>query len=375
MLCLAGCSDLLKYDELSFDDAGTAAGEGGAGGEPDYDGCVPTSCAELGAECGQAQDGCGNALECGTCGDGLTCGAAGTNRCGSGECVPKTCSELGADCGSVSDGCSATLACGDCTSPETCGGAGKANQCGCKAANCADVAAECGTIDNACGGTADCGKCQQPGAVCEANKCACTPATCVGAGYQCGPLADGCGQTLDCGGCSGGDVCGGDGTPHKCSPPTGHHETKTETGGTGNEPDGVIPVCCVPSTAEKALIMEAFDLLNQHRASKGIAALTYDEKLEAAIEGHCHHMAAHDFFDHNAPESSVSSPWTRAAACGTSASGENIAAGQGTADGVMQSWINSPGHNANMLNSGFTRVGIGYFEGGSWGTYWGQIFD
>jgi len=86
-------------------------------------------------------------------------------------------------------------------------------------------------------------------------------------------------------------------------------------------------------------------------------------------------MAAHDFFDHNAPESSVSSPWGRAAACGTSASGENIAAGQSTAAGVMQSWINSPGHNANMLNSGFTRVGIGYYAGGSWGSYWGQIFD
>jgi uncharacterized protein YkwD len=112
-----------------------------------------------------------------------------------------------------------------------------------------------------------------------------------------------------------------------------------------------------------------FALLNDYRISNGRSALTYDTKLEATIQGHCIHMGIHSFFDHTAPESAVSSPWTRANLCGTSANGENIANGYSSPAAVMTGWKNSPGHNANMLNSSFTRVGIGYYQG-----YWGQIF-
>jgi uncharacterized protein YkwD len=82
-------------------------------------------------------------------------------------------------------------------------------------------------------------------------------------------------------------------------------------------------------------------------------------------------MAQHDFFEHTAPEKAVSSPWDRAEECGTNANGENIAQGQRSPEDVMEDWIDSPGHNENMLNSRFTRVGIGYFADGR---YWGQIF-
>lgn len=137
----------------------------------------------------------------------------------------------------------------------------------------------------------------------------------------------------------------------------------------GNEPGGAIPVCCAPTPSEKATIDEVFVLLNEHRQNNGVAPLVYDDKLEAAIQGHCLHMTLHPFFDHMAPESAVSSPWTRASLCGTSANGENIAQGQSSPSAVMTSWKNSPGHNANMLNGSFHRVGIGYHQG-----TWGQIF-
>jgi uncharacterized protein YkwD len=149
----------------------------------------------------------------------------------------------------------------------------------------------------------------------------------------------------------------------------GHACSVTNPNGTGDEAGGIIPVCCAPNASEKALIDQVFVLLNEHRANNGRAPLSYDDKLEATIQGHCIHMGIHDFFDHTAPESAVSSPWTRASLCGTSANGENIAAGQSSPASVMTSWKNSSGHNANMLNSSFTRVGIGYYEG-----YWGQIF-
>lgn len=165
------------------------------------------------------------------------------------------------------------------------------------------------------------------------------------------------------GGSSGaGAVSGGGGsTSGECS--------LEQPGATGNEPGGMIPVCCAPNAAQKAEIDAVFALVNQHRANNGVAALNYDLQLEAAIQGHCMHMGLHSFFDHDAPEAAVSSPWTRAEMCGTSASGENIAAGQSSPEAVMDSWKSSSGHNQNMLNPGFTRIGIGRYD-----SYWGQIF-
>jgi len=59
---------------------------------------------------------------------------------------------------------------------------------------------------------------------------------------------------------------------------------------------------------------------------------------------------------------------------GYSASGENIAAGQKTPQAVMESWMNSSGHKANILNPDFTHIGVGYAEGGNYGTNWVQLF-
>jgi uncharacterized protein YkwD len=142
-------------------------------------------------------------------------------------------------------------------------------------------------------------------------------------------------------------------------------------GATGNEPNGQIPVCCTPDSTEKTNIDEVFSLLNAHRAANGLSALAYDTLLEATIQGHCQHMSAHSFFDHTAPEAAVDLPWPRAQLCGTTANAENIAQGYTSPSAVMTGWTNSPGHEANMLTTNSSRVGIGYE---ATGRYWGQIF-
>ena len=132
---------------------------------------------------------------------------------------------------------------------------------------------------------------------------------------------------------------------------------------------------CIPSSAEKAFIYDVLGQLNTYRLNSGLNALEYDLTLEAAMEGHCHHMAEHGFFSHthsyaNEPESQT--PSLRTAANGAGATGwENIAVGYGTPSAVMAAWKASSGHNANMLQSSHTRVGIGYYSSGN---YWGQIF-
>lgn len=142
-----------------------------------------------------------------------------------------------------------------------------------------------------------------------------------------------------------------------------------QSGGVGKDPGGEIPVCCTPAATDKAMIDEVFRLLNAHRAANGVAALTYDPKLEHAIQGHCQHMAQHPFFAHASPEAKVASFSTRASLCGTSAAGENIAYNQRTAEQVMNTWKNSAGHNTNMLSKNYRRVGIGQYQ-----LRWGQIF-
>jgi uncharacterized protein YkwD len=143
----------------------------------------------------------------------------------------------------------------------------------------------------------------------------------------------------------------------------------TRPGATGKETDGVIPVCCRPTTSDKALIDEVFRLLNEHRTKNGRTALAYDDTLESAIQGHCRHMATHTFFAHDAPEPAVASPWERAKLCGASASGENIAYNQPTPAAVIETWIESPGHNENMLNPAFKKVGICHHQ-----RRWAQLF-
>ena len=53
------------------------------------------------------------------------------------------------------------------------------------------------------------------------------------------------------------------------------------------------------------------------------------------------------------------------------AAGENIAQGQTSAQQVMNAWMNSSGHRANILNSSYTHIGVGYISDGH---YWTQMF-
>ena len=75
--------------------------------------CIPGTCEDLGAECGDALDGCGEVLSCGACPGIEQCGGGGPNRCGPDPCTPRTCDGR---CGSVSDGCGEVLDCGACSS-------------------------------------------------------------------------------------------------------------------------------------------------------------------------------------------------------------------------------------------------------------------
>jgi hypothetical protein len=69
-------------------------------------------------------------------------------------------------------------------------------------------------------------------------------------------------------------------------------------------------------------------------------------------------------------------PWDRIKATGYkyTTAGENVASGQQTSSEVMDAWMHSAGHKANILNKGYTDIGVAFAPAGLYGTSWTQVF-
>lgn len=122
---------------------------------------------------------------------------------------------------------------------------------------------------------------------------------------------------------------------------------------------------------------EVLNLVNAHRAAEGVPALVLDENLCNAANMRSIEMDYGNYFEHARKDGS--SCFSVLGQCGITSfrtCGENIAAGQRSPSEVVESWYNSPGHKANMLNAEFTRMGLGYSDSGNgeYGTYWTQLF-
>jgi uncharacterized protein YkwD len=106
------------------------------------------------------------------------------------------------------------------------------------------------------------------------------------------------------------------------------------------------------------------------------APLELNVKLSSAAQGHAADMAAKNYFSHTSADGRTFDARINAAGYLWFALGENIAAGQQTPQAVMNSWLTSPGHCADMLNPDFTEIGIGYAftAGGNYHHYWVQDF-
>lgn len=128
------------------------------------------------------------------------------------------------------------------------------------------------------------------------------------------------------------------------------------------------------SSSIAAIEKKVWELTNQARTEAGIAALQYDEKMADVARAHSADMDARGFFEHNNPDEKTPFDRMKAAGFRYSYAAENIAWNQRTPEAVMQSWMNSPGHRANILNENLTHIGIGLHiaENGSY--YWTQNF-
>lgn len=116
---------------------------------------------------------------------------------------------------------------------------------------------------------------------------------------------------------------------------------------------------------------QVLSLVNGERAKKGLTALTMDEDLRSAARLKSTDMYQNKYFSHTSP--TYGSPFEMLKTLGISyqAAAENIAQGYTTPEAVVNGWMNSSGHRANILNSAYTHIGIGYDSNGQ---YWTQLF-
>ncbi|MER6332089.1 sigma-70 family RNA polymerase sigma factor [Streptomyces sp. NPDC001034] len=120
-------------------------------------------------------------------------------------------------------------------------------------------------------------------------------------------------------------------------------------------------------------VSQVVALVNKERASAGCAPLTEDPRLQQAAQAHSDDMAARHFFDHVNPDGADPGQRITAAGYRWSAYGENIAMGQQSPASVMDAWMNSSGHRANILNCSFKNIGVGVHKGAG-GPWWTQDF-
>lgn len=125
------------------------------------------------------------------------------------------------------------------------------------------------------------------------------------------------------------------------------------------------------SSSVTAYESEVVRLVNEIRQENGLKPLTQDWQLSRVARYKSRDMSDLGYFSHTSP--TYGSPFDMMRAFGISykTAGENIARGYQTPEAVVNAWMSSPGHRANILNSTYTHIGVGYVSSGS---YWTQMF-
>lgn len=142
-----------------------------------------------------------------------------------------------------------------------------------------------------------------------------------------------------------------------------------------SNPDLIYPgqVLTIPQvdSSVSAFESEVIRLVNEIRVQNGLKPLTANWELSRVARYKSQDMVDNRYFSHTSP--TYGTPFQMIKAFGLSyrTAGENIAYGQRTPQAVVNAWMNSSGHRANILNSSYTQIGVGYVANGH---YWTQMF-
>ena len=127
----------------------------------------------------------------------------------------------------------------------------------------------------------------------------------------------------------------------------------------------------VADTAATSYEQEVIRLVNEIRTKNGLKALSYDWELGRVARYKSQDMKDNKYFAHNSPVYGTPFQMMKSFGISYRSAGENIAKGYATPQSVVNGWMNSSGHRANILNASYTHIGVGYVSGGN---YWTQMF-
>ncbi|MGD6781098.1 CAP domain-containing protein [Sutcliffiella horikoshii] len=131
-----------------------------------------------------------------------------------------------------------------------------------------------------------------------------------------------------------------------------------------------------PATEQAAGAVSEFEkkvveLTNAEREKQGLAPLELDVELSKVAKDKSKDMQQNNYFSHNSPTHGSPFDMMKKYGIQYNTAGENIAQGQQSPEEVVNAWMNSEGHRANIMNENFTHIGVGHVEEGN---YWTQMF-
>ena len=119
---------------------------------------------------------------------------------------------------------------------------------------------------------------------------------------------------------------------------------------------------------------QVLSIVNSERSQAGLGNLSLDSQLNKLAQMKAEDMAENGYFSHTSPTYGSAFDMMNQYGFSYRTAGENIAKGQKTASSVMSAWMNSQGHRANILGSGYTKLGVGYAVDSGGTAYWVQMF-
>lgn len=126
------------------------------------------------------------------------------------------------------------------------------------------------------------------------------------------------------------------------------------------------------TSSNAAFTKEVLRLVNIERAKEGLSQLTTNSTLEKAA--YIRSQEIKKSFSHTRPNGSSFSSILKELNISYQAAGENIAYGQRTPEAVVNAWMNSSGHRANIMSKNFNKLGVGCYIDSNNVVYWTQIF-
>ena len=170
-------------------------------------------------------------------------------------------------------------------------------------------------------------------------------------------------------------------TPETNAPETNAPETEapetnapeTEAPET-NAPETNAPETETPETevTELSFAEQVVALVNEERTKAGLSELSMDQDIASAALIRAQEIEVS--FSHTRPDGRSFSTVLTDNGITFRGSGENIAWGQQTPEAVMNAWMNSDGHRANILNPNFKKIGVGYYQNAAGRKFWTQLF-